>query len=143
MAARTIILSILVITTAASLWCVSSSSDEAAAAASFVKKTISSHKIVIFSKSYCPYSLSLPLSSIFPSSLLLLLFIIWRSSIYLWFHWIFNCLNTYICLSLLFIYLLKLLSLRFYGLQFIFVISLKFVYLFSLNALTDRPRINN
>ncbi|GMY35232.1 glutaredoxin-c4 [Fagus crenata] len=58
MAARTIILSILVITTAASLWCVSSSSsssDEAAAAASFVKKTISSHKIVIFSKIYCPY----------------------------------------------------------------------------------------
>ncbi|XP_031375280.1 glutaredoxin-C4 [Punica granatum] len=27
----------------------------AAAAADFVKKTISSHKIVIFSKSYCPY----------------------------------------------------------------------------------------
>ncbi|RVW28508.1 hypothetical protein CK203_047581 [Vitis vinifera] len=31
-----------------------SSSD---AAADFVKKTISSHKIAIFSKSYCPYAL--------------------------------------------------------------------------------------
>ncbi|GFZ20853.1 Glutaredoxin-C4 like [Actinidia chinensis var. chinensis] len=28
---------------------------EAAAAAAFVKKTVSSHSIVIFSKSYCPY----------------------------------------------------------------------------------------
>ncbi|KAK7855999.1 glutaredoxin-C4 [Quercus suber] len=60
-AARTTILSILVITTAASLWCVSSSSSSSssssadAAAAEFVKKTVSSHKIAIFSKSYCPY----------------------------------------------------------------------------------------
>ena len=31
------------------------SESESASAASFVKNTISSHKIVIFSKSYCPY----------------------------------------------------------------------------------------
>ncbi|KAG6649259.1 hypothetical protein I3843_07G196300 [Carya illinoinensis] len=53
MAARAVILSILVITIAASLSWVSSSSPESASA--FVKKTISSHKIVVFSKSYCPY----------------------------------------------------------------------------------------
>ncbi|XP_059461019.1 glutaredoxin-C4-like [Corylus avellana] len=53
MAARTIILPLLVITIAASLSWVSSSTPEAASA--FVKKTISSYKIVIFSKSYCPY----------------------------------------------------------------------------------------
>ncbi|KAE8056736.1 hypothetical protein FH972_013481 [Carpinus fangiana] len=53
MAARTIVLPLLVITIAASLSWVSSSTPEAASA--FVKKTISSHKIVIFSKSYCPY----------------------------------------------------------------------------------------
>ena len=55
MAARTIVLPLLVIIIAASLSWVSSSTPEAASA--FVKKTISSHKIVIFSKSYCPYSL--------------------------------------------------------------------------------------
>ena len=82
-AARTTILSILVITTAASLWCVSSSSSSSssadAAAAEFVKKTVSSHKIAIFSKSYCPYSLLLSL----PSKLF---FVIPRSYIYIWFH---------------------------------------------------------
>ncbi|MBA0610565.1 hypothetical protein Goshw_029982 [Gossypium schwendimanii] len=50
MAVKFLIASILVI--AASLcWVSSADSSEAA----FVKKTISAHKIVIFSKSYCPY----------------------------------------------------------------------------------------
>ncbi|MBA0583597.1 glutaredoxin-C4 [Gossypium raimondii] len=50
MAVKFLIASILVI--AASLcWVSSADSSEAA----FVKKTISVHKIVIFSKSYCPY----------------------------------------------------------------------------------------
>ncbi|KAK5811497.1 hypothetical protein PVK06_026834 [Gossypium arboreum] len=50
MAVKILIASILVI--AASLcWVSSADSSEAA----FVKKTISAHKIVIFSKSYCPY----------------------------------------------------------------------------------------
>lgn len=48
--------------------CVTSSeaadSSSSSSSAAFVKKTTSSHSIVIFSKSYCPYDLSLsPLSS--------------------------------------------------------------------------------
>lgn len=76
MAARTMILPLLVITIAASLSWVSSSTPEAASA--FVKKTISSHKIVIFSKSYCPYFL---FSLLHPSSWFFTA--IWRSWIYL------------------------------------------------------------
>ncbi|KAF3452708.1 hypothetical protein FNV43_RR03141 [Rhamnella rubrinervis] len=53
MATRTIVSVIAVIILAASLCSVSSSST--APKAAFVKKTISSHEIVIFSKSYCPY----------------------------------------------------------------------------------------
>ncbi|CAN7067653.1 hypothetical protein IGI04_041117 [Brassica rapa subsp. trilocularis] len=47
---RSISMLTLLVTLAASISMVSSSSS-----ADFVKKTISSHKIVIFSKSYCPY----------------------------------------------------------------------------------------
>ncbi|XP_013613308.1 PREDICTED: glutaredoxin-C4-like [Brassica oleracea var. oleracea] len=47
---RSISMLTLLVTLAASISMVSSASS-----ADFVKKTISSHKIVIFSKSYCPY----------------------------------------------------------------------------------------
>ncbi|KAL4302698.1 hypothetical protein GQ457_10G024460 [Hibiscus cannabinus] len=50
MAVKILLASILLIT-ASLCWVSSADSTEAA----FVKKTISSHKIVIFSKSYCPY----------------------------------------------------------------------------------------
>ncbi|KAJ7979372.1 Glutaredoxin family protein [Quillaja saponaria] len=52
MASRVMIFPLLVTMVAVSLcWAEAATSSEAA----FVKKTISSHKIVIFSKSYCPY----------------------------------------------------------------------------------------
>ncbi|OAY46448.1 glutaredoxin-C4 [Manihot esculenta] len=56
-AARTRVSSILAITVIAASLCWPSTTAAATAdtQAAFVKKTITSHKIVIFSKSYCPY----------------------------------------------------------------------------------------
>ncbi|CAN8300827.1 unnamed protein product [Cochlearia groenlandica] len=50
---RSISVAILLVTLATSIYSVSSASSSPEA--DFVKKTISSHNIVIFSKSYCPY----------------------------------------------------------------------------------------
>ncbi|XP_010535822.1 PREDICTED: glutaredoxin-C4 [Tarenaya hassleriana] len=52
METRTLAMAMLLFTVVASVSRVSSASSPEAA---FVQKTISSHKIVIFSKSYCPY----------------------------------------------------------------------------------------
>ncbi|KAE8724690.1 Glutaredoxin-C4 [Hibiscus syriacus] len=51
MAAVKILIASILVITASLCWVSSADSPEAA----FVKKTISAHKIVIFSKSYCPY----------------------------------------------------------------------------------------